>query len=91
MVRINLSKLQKYIENNSHRYFPARELWMKDNGSFWAYEECENCLYTTNGYYENNRILFRTTVQCGENVERELVRILDEKIQDGYQCFAVRI
>ncbi len=88
MVYINLYKLQRYIQKNAHRYFPARELWMTDNGTFWAYEEDGRCLYITDGIIVNRRIVYRTISHCGEDIQTVLDRVLEEKVRQGYECFA---
>jgi hypothetical protein len=81
---------KKYLLKNAKNKFPAQELWIDDELNFCAFEKLENELILTEGIYNinNTTIDFVTKSYSHPDIEHVLDNYLNEKLDQGYECFA---
>ena len=82
----NMKDAKKYIQKKACKNFPAQELWIRDDYSFWAYDKQDNRIFSTTGQYSNGDIIYNTV--CVQDLIGDLI---DQKMQEGFKCFAMQI
>lgn len=81
---------KKYILKNAKVKFPAQELWIDNNLNFFAFDKYTNELIISEGKFNinNKNLEFTTKNQYTINIENTLNNYLNEKLNEGYECFA---
>jgi len=77
--------IKEYLKNTVWDNFKVQELWFRDNDYyFWGYEIKENKIFSTKGYFKNDVIYYSTIEYENNNIDR----LIEEKLNEGYYCFA---
>lgn len=81
---------KKYIQEVAWDRFPAQELWIRSDNTFWAFDINDNEITFTDGTYQDNNIVFYTTIFPTNNGEEIIDSFISDKRSDGYECFAIQ-
>ena len=94
----NLAKAKQAIQKLAWKKFPARELWIKNDNTFIAYDfektqDNSTKLYITDGNYNDNEVRYTTnyTIYVENNNDNYISRLCDSFIEAGYECFATEL
>jgi hypothetical protein len=95
----NLAKAKQAIQKLAWKKFPARELWIKNDNTFIAYDfekiiDDRFKIYITDGNYNNETVNYSTNYTIHvENNDREnyIDRLCESFIEAGYECFATEL
>lgn len=79
---------EKQIQKLANVKFPADEIW-KNGDSFWAFKKGQGIIYSTMGNWLENHIDFRTEDIWSNEPDIKLKQLVEEKIKEGYKCFAI--
>lgn len=85
---------ENYIQSQAWTKFPARELWIKDDKQFWAYDYNidDNTVTFTSGEYDIGNFVYNTTViKFYGNIDMYIDSRCDSKDKAGYKCFASQL
>jgi oligoribonuclease NrnB/cAMP/cGMP phosphodiesterase (DHH superfamily) len=81
---------KKYILKNAKNKFPAEELWLNEKLEFFAFENYQTELILTEGNYNINNCTLEFTSKTYHlpDTEYMLNNYLNQKLDEGYECFA---
>jgi hypothetical protein len=82
---------KKYIQSVAWNRFPAQELWIRQDNSFWAFDIEDDHVVFTEGIYRDGDILFHSTSQPAEDGEALVDSFVEQKRQEGFECFAIQM
>lgn len=84
-------KAKNYLKRNAWNFFPSQELWINDQDHFWSFEKDNNNLILTQGEFLNDSINYQTHTRQTQDPDSELNEMINEKINTGYECFAIEL
>lgn len=91
---MNLEIMKNKIKQIANNDFPADELWIKEDFSFWAFAKENNKIILTEGFLNNEDFLYDTNILYiseNENIDNTITLLCAEKTQNNYVCFAILI
>jgi hypothetical protein len=84
-------RAKEYLKKHAWEKFPARELWIKRNNRFWAFDIRGDNIYSTEGVYINGNLSYVTDVINSTYIENEVESLISFFINEGYTCFAMEL
>jgi hypothetical protein len=78
--------IQKKIDEGE---FKGQEIWINQNDIFWTFQNEEETIYITEGYYREGMVFFKSYKTDFDPCLIDF--LIDIKIQIGYKCFAIAL